>query len=214
MRLLLAFLMCLVLASPADAARRIRYTRKCSDPTCEMCHPENFVNHVYVGCVACRKQGTPLVTNAPTESALAPTPQQAVADLITLCGTIGLGHVDVFLDVGCGEGALLTTVCESVGCYGIGVEREAGLVKAAWERVKSRRLTRRISLLKTDATGQVAIYRGARVVYMYLPLDTIEAVYPRLDPTSVVISYKHPIPGVRQRRVVVGQSVFYVVERE
>ena len=193
---------------------------KCGDLSCGMCYPNSPVARTFTQrpapvrqlvCNDCRGSVVARGTTKDVDPFFG-TPPSGVKAFVDLCGSvIRMGPTDVFYDIGCGNGEILLSVYDRYRCACIGVERDRIMAARAFQRIRQRRLTKQITILRTDARHHSALYAAATVVYMYLPQKTLAQVVPLLDQRAIIVSYKHAVPGCRQRRHKIGGEVFYFV---
>lgn len=243
MRNALLVLVSIVLCAPAEAQQvtyrgRAYSSRVCSSPNCAMCNriEAGLAAQSYSpGCTGpnCQLQALastayasrvfsplptlqaiatpPAVSVASTrlaDTALEPSPQWAVDAMLDIAAPRpGM----TLVDMGCGDGRILVTAASRYGARAIGVELNPTSVALA----RANATAAGVSDLVTVVPGDVRkIDLPADIVTMYLFPELIDAVWPKIEPGTLVVSYSHPLPASYARkveRVIEGKpAVFFV----
>jgi len=136
------------------------------------------------------------------------TPHEAVEAMLD---AVGVTEGDLLYDPGCGDGRICIEASRR-GAQAVGIEIRPEVARLAKETVR-RAGVGRIRIVAADATK--LDLRAANVVAMYLTEDTMRKLVPRISQDARVVSYLHPIPGRRNREIVVADKwKIYVVEPE
>lgn len=134
--------------------------------------------------------------------------------LPTLYDLADLTVDDVLVDLGCGDGHVLTHAATTRGCHGIGVENDPELVAAALANAEELGLSDRIEIHQGDATTG-SLPKGT-VYFIFVPAeaacDLAARVLRRGEPgTRVLVHEQHalpqPPPGAHSQAVISGQGV-------
>jgi SAM-dependent methyltransferase len=102
------------------------------------------------------------------ESGLGPylsTPDGLIDPLLAFAG---VGEGDLLMDVGCGDGRLVTGAAARFGCRAVGIERSQELVDLARDRVRTLQLTERVRIDHADA--RTVDLDDVTVLLMFLPV--------------------------------------------
>ncbi|MFT6292859.1 MAG: tRNA A58 N-methylase Trm61 [Ilumatobacter sp.] len=105
---------------------------------------------------------------------------------------------DVVIDIGCGDGRLVSAAATQFGCRGIGVERDGDLVELARERVRSFGVEDLITIEHGDARS--IDLSDVTVALVFLPMDVVPDVVTEtlaaLSPGArLVIHEQTPLPA-------------------
>lgn len=169
--------------------------RYCNNPYCSMC------NRIFGPMIL---QPTP----APIQvAAVDSTPQEAVEAMVELAD---LSEDDLLYDPGCGDGRIIEAAVRSSGCKALGIEIDAGIAARARARLR-RVLPSRWRVTTGDATR--LDLSQATVACLYHYPSTLARIVPRLRNATRIISYSHPVPGYKNRRVETSKGPVYVVDR-
>lgn len=186
----------------------------CTGPNCQLSAVTSSVwaPQVFSPQPAVQVVRTP-VTAAPAAAGLAdttlePSPQWAVDTLLEIAAP---RRGMTLVDLGCGDGRILVTAASRYGARAIGVELNPTSVALA----RSNAEAAGVSDLVTVVPGDVRkIDLPADIVTMYLFPELIDAVWPKIEPGTLVVSYSHPLPATYARkieRVIEGKpAVFFV----
>lgn len=121
---------------------------------------------------------------------------------------------DVLVDLGCGDGHVLTHAATTRGCRGIGVEHDPELVTAARAKVDELGLSDRIQIQRGDAT--TGSPPTGTVYFIFVPAEAACALAARVlrnaeSGTRVLVHEQHPLPkpppGAHSQAVISGQGV-------
>ena len=123
---------------------------------------------------------------------------------------------DIILDLGCGDGTFLIEVAQKTGCRGIGIEINKRIAQRAYNRVQRlENLRNRVKIFVGNAiTTNRALYWSATYAYVYQAPEVMVELIPVLPPEAVCISYEHPWPNRRQKRIVVEDQTYYLLLRD
>ncbi len=143
----------------------------------------------------------PAATAKP-EAPYVPTPTSIVDRMLTLAG---VGKGDYVIDLGSGDGRLVTTAVAKYGARGgAGFELDAALVKLANENAAKAGVADRVRFAERDLF--VADVREATVVTLYLMPGMLGRVEDKLakelKPGTRVISHDYPLPSWKPVEVV------------
>jgi cyclopropane fatty-acyl-phospholipid synthase-like methyltransferase len=102
------------------------------------------------------------------------------------------------LDVGCGDGRVVVTAAEQIGCRAVGVERSVDLVERARRRATDAGVADRVEIVHGD--GRSTDLADATVVFMFLSMrvvvDLVPATLQQLRPGArLVIHEQTRLPG-------------------
>ena len=125
-----------------------------------------------------------------------PTPQAVVDAALSI---LHPSPSDVLCDLGCGDGRVLITAAKTYGCRAIGVEHNSHNVAMARRNVKAAGVGDLVTIVEKDA--REFDLDGVTVVWMYLDADLIAELKPKLAFVRCVLSFYHPVPGVRNEEV-------------
>lgn len=136
----------------------------------------------------------------PTSSYLAPfhkAPQAAARQLLKLGR---LCEDDCFVDLGCGNGALLTlAAAPPFNARGVGYELHPDLVREARARIQQLGLDSRLEVRQGDA--RLAEVKSATALLMYLSHDgnrlLYDALKDRLRPGTRLLCLAFPVAGLQ-----------------
>lgn len=145
---------------------------------------------------------TPSTPPLPPPQAQAPTPQEAVDELLRI---IQPSQSDVLYDIGSGDGRFLITAAIGYGCRAVGIELDPTLVQQANQLAKEYGVTNKITVYEGDALKYDL--SDLNLVVMYLYPDLMDKVLAQLPSGCRVYSYMHSIPGSIEYKV--GDHVFY-----
>jgi hypothetical protein len=140
--------------------------------------------------------------NLLANTTLAPTPEEAVAELLRIANP---QPNEVLYDIGCGDGRILIAATTTFGCRSVGIELNPESVLLAQSQVNIFNLQNQIRIYEGDALNFT--YQHADVVTMYLYPELMQRILPLLRPRTRVVSYLHSIPGAKEHRI--GEHVFY-----
>ena len=99
----------------------------------------------------------------PVDVPFVPTPPAVVTAMLTIAG---VGPDDVVYDLGSGDGRIVIAAGKEFGARGVGIERNAGLVKEAREAAERAGVAGRVRFVEQDFFQ--ADLREATVVTLYL----------------------------------------------
>jgi len=139
-----------------------------------------------------------------------PTPQRIVEAMVAVAAP---AKGEVVYDLGCGDGRVLVEAASKFGCKAVGIEIDPRIVEIARKKISKQKLTKRIQLIEGDI--REFEMDKADVVFIYqLPELVAEVKDEMLKARRMVVSYSHPIPGVRNEEYKVdGADPFYVWRR-
>lgn len=124
------------------------------------------------------------------------TPSGLIAPILA---SLELGEDDVLLDLGCGDGRILTVATEQFCCRAIGVEHNAELAARAREMAAKSPASARIEIRHEGA--DTADLSEASVVFMFLPLgllpDLVPSVKERMNGAARLVMHEQSRPGDR-----------------
>jgi hypothetical protein len=112
------------------------------------------------------------------------TPQSLIGPLLEFAGVT---PDDRLLDVGCGDGRVVVTAAEQIGCHAVGVERSGDLVERARRRATDAGVTDLVEIVHGD--GRSADLAEATVVFMFLSMRVVADLVPA--------TLQHLRPGAR-----------------
>ena len=99
---------------------------------------------------------------------------------------------DRLLDVGCGDGRVVVTAAEQIGCIAVGVERSADLVARARRRATDAGVADLVEIVHGD--GRAADLAEATVVFMFLSMrvvaDLVPATMQQLRPGARLVIHE------------------------
>ncbi len=124
------------------------------------------------------------------------TPAGLIAPILEC---LDLVEGDVLLDLGCGDGRVLSVAAEQFGCRAIGVEHNGDLVARARAMVAKSPAAERIDI--RHASADTADLSEASVVFMFLPLgllpDLVPSVKRRMNGAARLVMHEQSRPGKR-----------------
>jgi SAM-dependent methyltransferase len=126
---------------------------------------------------------------------IASTPQRVVDEMLRLAE---LTTEDIVYDLGCGDGRVVKTAAKRWGCFARGIEIDPEVAKIARENCKGLTTARII-----EGDIRKFNYRRGSVFIIYQEMELMREVLPKLSEARLVISGCHPIPGMRNREVLV-----------
>ena len=133
---------------------------------------------------------------------LLPTPVSAIKRLFT---RLNLKN-SVVIDAGSGDGRFLIEATNH-GCRAIGVEIDPMKVRLSRQRIRASGS----SAIVFQGDALTFDYSEADIVYIYQYPDLMEKIVRRIPRGKRVVSYMHPIPGVKSNAYSVGDGqTFYV----
>jgi hypothetical protein len=139
---------------------------------------------------------------AEKDEAFAPTPQPIVDAMLKLAN---LQPTDKVYELGCGAKApFALTAAKQYGCQAVGIEIDEQLAKQAQRN--SQVVGAKVRIVQGDC--REAPLDDADVVCLYLYDDLIREL-PNIFKARCVVSYSHQIPGVPQKRYLVGGEPVY-----
>jgi hypothetical protein len=146
------------------------------------------------------------------DTVFVPTPQDVVEKMLELAA---VKKTDVVFDLGCGDGRIVVTAAQKVGCKAVGVELDPECVKAAQHAVREAGVEGLVrinegDLFKTDLAE-------ADVVALYLLPSMNEKLVPQLEKMksgSRVVAHALGIPGVMPDKVISVVSAEDGLERK
>lgn len=122
------------------------------------------------------------------------TPEGLIAPILD---GLSLKPDDVLLDLGCGDGRILTVAAERFGCRAIGVEHNADLVARARDAARASEAGGRIEVRQGGAA--TADLSEATVVFMFLPSgllrDLMPSVRGRMRSGARLVMHEQSRPG-------------------
>lgn len=200
------------------------WARYCNSPNCNMCN-RLFGPITYVQPKTVKKTVTTVQETVETEKTSEATIEETSEEGIrTFVQRFRPTRNDIIVDLGCGSGYFLTETARLTGCRGIGIEINKRIAQRALNRVKRADLRRRVRVYVGDATLTrfEPLYWSATYVYAFQFPSVLAQLVPVLPPDAVCISYSHPwvvrrngkLVGLRQRRIVVGEHVYYQLLRD
>eukprot|EP00931_Biecheleriopsis_adriatica_P101327 TRINITY_DN76491_c0_g1_i1.p1 TRINITY_DN76491_c0_g1~~TRINITY_DN76491_c0_g1_i1.p1 ORF type:complete len:196 (+),score=37.88 TRINITY_DN76491_c0_g1_i1:44-631(+) len=97
-----------------------------------------------------------------------------------------LAHVsprDLLLDLGCGDGRVLTTAAGGYGARCVGFDVDPCCIRTARRAVEEANLTHRVQVLRYDlvACGDHPSFQEATVLYLYLIPKAVQRLQPLLE---------------------------------
>jgi protein-L-isoaspartate O-methyltransferase len=117
------------------------------------------------------------------------TPQSLIGPLLEFAGAT---PDDRLYDVGCGDGRVVVTAAEQIGCAAVGVERSADLVERARRRAAEAGVADLVEIVQGD--GRTVELREATVVFMFLSMpvvvDLVPAVLEQLRPGARLVIHE------------------------
>jgi precorrin-6B methylase 2 len=117
------------------------------------------------------------------------TPQSLIGPLLAFAGVTA---DDRLLDVGCGDGRVVVTAAEQIGCRAVGVERSADLVERARRRATDAGVSGLVDIVHGD--GRAADLAEATVVFMFLSMrvvaDLVPATLQQLRPGARLVIHE------------------------
>jgi precorrin-6B methylase 2 len=117
------------------------------------------------------------------------TPRSLVAPLLAFAGATS--H-DRLLDVGCGDGRVVVTAAEQIGCSALGIERSAELVERSRRRATDAGVSHLVDIVHGD--GRIADLADATVVFMFLSMrvvvDLVPAMLQQLRPGARLVLHE------------------------
>ena len=159
----------LILAAHAEA-------RYCNNPSCAMC------NRLF----------GPMSGFEPRPlKAIDSTPHEIVKVMVE---ALNLTSSDLMYDLGCGDGRALIEAVRQSNCRASGVEIDPQVAAIAKDNVRRSGLGHRIRVTNADATRYNEFNCTALFIYMTPPL--IVKLLPKLKPSTRIVSYMHPLPGI------------------
>ena len=121
-----------------------------------------------------------------------------------------LTEYDLLYDLGCGDGRILIAAVEASGCQAVGIEIHGTTAMVARQNVKDAGCGR---IRVVDGDARNFKLDKATVVVMYLSEKLVAQLAPRISPRARIISSSHPVPGRKNRKVLVdGKHPIYVCE--
>ncbi len=134
-----------------------------------------------------------------------PTPVDVVDEMLKLAN---VKSGDVVVDPGCGDGRVLFRCVEKFNAYGIGIEKNRGLVEKCIREIFKRGLVGKILIIYGDLFE--FNYSIANVVTLYLGTDINERLRPKLErelrPGTRVVSHDFEVPGWKPVKIVKVRS--------
>lgn len=202
----------LVLVLPSFGFSQVNYRGRwysapvCNGPNCAMCNQiRSGLNAQKAQFVIPAFQSIVKVTESkPTGNPLSETPQEAVDFILE---ELFLSPGTKVYDLGCGDARVLTTAAELHGCVGVGIDIDPTQVLRAKERVGLLGLTKRIKIVQNNILNYN--YPSDALIYIYLPMDVMSELGPRLRSGTRVVSYLHQFPGLKGRIHTLGSHTFY-----
>ncbi len=140
----------------------------------------------------------------------APTP---VSECEKMCKQLKLTKKDVFYDLGCGDGRLVTLVAMRSGCRAVGIDYDAKKVELAKKTVKENGVGHLVRIYHADLLHVDFEKLTVTVFYLYLPRELIEKLTPKLlnCPGVTIVSYIHPLPLKHKKKV--GDFFIYEIPK-
>ncbi len=120
------------------------------------------------------------------------TPHEVVKVMVA---ALKLKPKDLMYDLGCGDGRALIEAVRQSGCRASGVEILPRVAAIAKDNVRRSGFENRIVVTNANALRYNDL-AACTAIFMYLNPPLIQAILPRLNPTTRVVSYMHPLPGV------------------
>jgi len=134
-----------------------------------------------------------------------PTPLVVVKAMVALADP---SKEDLVYDVGCGDGRMLIEAATRYGCQGVGIEIDPKTARLAARTIEEAKATG-IRIVEGDARK----YKldQADIIFIYLDTELMEDLKGELVKARMVVSYSHPVPGVRNEKVLVnGKYPVYI----
>lgn len=116
---------------------------------------------------------------------------------------------DMLLDAGCGDGRVIAQAVVDYDCRALGIEIDAAQADIARRTVVQSGVERQALIMLGDFTKYDFTLLGATKAYVYLYPDTLSQISKELGKLERVVSYMHPIPGLKTKKV----GDFYVYDR-
>jgi SAM-dependent methyltransferase len=117
------------------------------------------------------------------------TPRSLVGPLLAFAGATS---DDRLLDVGCGDGRVVVTAAEQIGCRAVGVERSVELVERARRAATDTGVADLVEIVHGD--GRTADLAEATVVFMFLSMrvvaDLVPATLQQLRPGARLVIHE------------------------
>jgi precorrin-6B methylase 2 len=101
------------------------------------------------------------------------TPRSLIAPLLEFAAVT---PDDRLLDIGCGDGRVVVTATEQIGCRAVGVERSADLVERARRRAENAGVADLVEIVHGD--GRTTHLADATVVFMFLSMRVVADLVP------------------------------------
>ncbi len=123
----------------------------------------------------------------------APTPMKQCEKAVSI---LLLTKDDVFYDLGCGDGRIVSMAAMKTGCRAVGIDYDEKRVKLARQTVKQNKVDHLVKIYHADLREVDFEKLPATVFYLYLPQKLIKELTPKLQKCQgvVIISYIHPLP--------------------
>ncbi len=226
MRSIIVIALALLFAAPAPA-QTVNYRgqtysgRVCDNTNCTMCNRiEAGLMSARAGAPVCTGPNCQLgVTYLPLQSprlftpvqkpvaaatgvggladtTLEPSPQWAVEAMLEL---VAPQPGMTVMDLGCGDGRILIEAAKRYRAHGVGIELNRESAALARSNAKAAGVSDLVTVCVADLRDQDAY--GADIITLYLFPELIAAVWPKIEPGSVVVSLNHPLPAAYSRRV-------------
>jgi hypothetical protein len=117
------------------------------------------------------------------------TPQSLIGPLLEFAD---VSAEDRLLDIGCGDGRVVVTAAEQIGCRAVGVERSADLVERARRRAADAGVADLVEIVHGD--GRSTDLADATVVFMFLSMrvvaDLVPATLQQLGPGARLVIHE------------------------
>jgi precorrin-6B methylase 2 len=122
------------------------------------------------------------------------TPDEVVLRMLELAGTRA---DDLVVDLGSGDGRIVIMAARKFGARGLGIEREADLIREALDNARRANVTERVSFVRGDVLE--ADISRATVVTVYLLPQLVERLqlrfYSELAPGTRIVAHAFGLSG-------------------
>ena len=168
----------------------------CGNTSCGMCYgnTSHYTGNDSRYLTNYTQQNNIMLGKPPRDNAIASTPQELVEIALALAV---LGPDDLVYDPGCGDGRVLKTAWKKWKARGIGIEIDYDIAAEAKDNCKGLPIT----IVNDDARSYTKVYKRATVVYMHLYTPLMEELVPKMQGVRVIVSYNHPIPFLKNRKI-------------
>ena len=196
-----------LLACPGKALARY-----CNNPGCAMClrifGPMPGIGAGAGGSFLSSVVTSPALKAPGPFSVYDPTPHSGVDVVVQELKSLGLGPNHTLYDLGCGDGRVLLAAQRATGCKSVGIELQKHVMSKAIANVKKAGNPSGMMILQGDA--RKFDLSSADAVFIYLFPNLTAELVKKIPAETPIVSYSHPIPGRKTRRVEIGGHVLYV----